>query len=109
MAANFSTNAYAVSVRWQILLCYLDCWRLEKGLTRNRTTKVTVEPVIHKPAAAVESAPKPRRLARKPIVEQPAKATEPIVPPQSVAEQGEQVVSLVFNDLIGDGDQRAGH
>jgi hypothetical protein len=77
---EFQHHAYAdLSVQWEIFLLYLDCWRLEKGLTRKRTAKTEAP----KPAAANEAASKPRR-ARKPVVE--AKPTQPIARPQSMAE-----------------------
>jgi hypothetical protein len=81
---EFRHHAYVdLSIQWQIFLCYLDCWRLEKGLIRKRT-KVTAE--APKPAPSAEVAPTPRRSPRKPVVEQPAKTTQPIMPPQSMAE-----------------------
>jgi hypothetical protein len=81
---EFQHHAYAdLSIQWQIFLCYLDCWRLEKGLIRKRT-KVTAE--APQPAPPAEVAPTHRRSAPKPVVEQPAKTTQPIMPPQSMAE-----------------------
>jgi hypothetical protein len=79
--SEFQHHAYAdLSTQWQIFCCYLDAWRLEKGLTRKRATKpATVVPAPKTALApAVEAkapsaAAKPKRPRKPKAVPVPAK------------------------------------
>jgi hypothetical protein len=74
---EFKHHAYTdLSPQWEIFCGYLDLWRLEKGLTRKRTTKpATVAPMPEIAPAAAATAPaaatKPPRTKLR-VVARPA-------------------------------------
>jgi hypothetical protein len=90
--SEFQHHAYAdLSTQWEIFTLWLDAWRLEKGLTRKRTTKpATVVPApkarllaAAAPADPPHDPPKPRHT-RKPK-EAPIAAAPAITPSQAGA------------------------
>jgi hypothetical protein len=65
--SEFQHHSYAdLSPQWEIFTLYLDAWRLEKGLQRRRTAKVSPEPMPLKDAleASVATLKSCRRTTR---------------------------------------------
>jgi hypothetical protein len=91
---EFQHHAYAdLSPQWEIFLCYLECWRLEKGLIRKRTkvtleaTKVAVETAVAVEARQKVAVSKPRRAVRKRADVLPAAEPPKVIwRPQTMAE-----------------------
>ena len=86
--SEFQHHAYAdLSTQWEIFTLYLDAWRLEKGLTRKRTSKPATVVPAPKATLAAQAAPpsaaaKPKRARKPKAVPLPAKQAPaaPIAP-----------------------------
>jgi hypothetical protein len=71
--SKFGHHAFAnLCPEWAMFTLQLDCWRIEKGLTRKRTVRPATVVSASKARLAAEM-PRPRRPARRPAV-----ATAPV-------------------------------